>query len=482
MLGFLIILAASAAAMQEQCHPAVDNALLTQIRKNSPVGLMSVSNGAPVTYCEANNSLNEPLLRNTFYMDHMTSQTRERTFRRPVHGKGAGAFGYFEVTHDISHICKASFLSEVGKRTPVAARFSSGIAEKGGSELSREVRGFSVKFYTDEGNFDIPCIATPMFVINNPSYYTKFIYGIRKHPSQYLYDPKPLWDLIIQHPESLNMFMWMFGDRGIPDGYRHMAGHNVHSLQVENEQGEQHYMRMHLMPVAGIKHLTTAEAQKISAVDPDYFTRDLFDAITKGDYPCWTVSVQIITEDDVKRCGFKLIFDVTRALDEIEFPLHQIGKMCLNRNPKNYNAEIEQLAISPANLVNGILGAPDRVYEARRFAYRDAQLRRLGPDVDSIPVNCPLHVPDDSPDSTGYVSKTGLLQIVEEKPNNFDQITKYYEGLSCDENTRLIENFIPALSVASKSVQEQVLELLKTIHGDLACRVAEGFNMTINYC
>ncbi|XP_045767229.1 peroxisomal catalase 1-like [Maniola jurtina] len=450
----------------------------------SPVGLMSVSNGAPVTYCEANNSLNEPLLRNTFYMDHMTSQTRERTYGRSVHTKGAGAFGYFEVTHDISHICKASFLSEVGKKTPVAVRFSPATGEVGGSDLERGARGFAIKFYTDEGNFDLPGLNMPMFFIKDPAMFAKFVYSLRKDPALYLFNPMGLWDIIIANPAALSMFLLVFGDRGIPASYRHMAGYNLHTLQVENAQGVQSFMRWTYTPRAGVKGLGTAEAQKIKLVDLDYYSRDLFESIKTGDYPCWEMGVQIVTEEDVKRCGYG-VFDIMRKLNETEFPLHPVGEMCLNRNPKNYFSEIEQLAFCPANLVNGIHGAPDRMYEARRLAYKDAQLRRLGPDVDNIPVNCPLHVSSDNPDSrdgaVGYEStqRTGLIKIIEEEPYTFDQAAHYYVNeLSSEERDRTIETIISMLTPAGSSVQEQMIELFTTVSPELGSRVAEGLSAT----
>ncbi|XP_034828879.2 catalase-like [Maniola hyperantus] len=477
------MLAASAAAMEEQYHPAVDNALLSQIRKNSPLGVMSVSSGAPVTYCEANNSLNEPLLRNTFYMDSLTSHVRERTVGRPVHTKGAGAFGYFEVTHDISHICKASFLSEVGKKTQVAVRFSPATGEVGSSDLERGARGFAVKFYTEEGIFDLPGLNLPIFFTKDPSMFAKFVYSLRKDPALYLFNPMGLWDIIIAHPESISMFLIVFGDRGLPASYRHMCGHNLHTLQVENEQGVQSFMRWHLTPREGGKGLGAAEAEKIKLVDPDYYSRDLFESIEKGNYPCWDVTVQIVTEEDVNRFGYG-VFDITRKLSETEFPEHPVGKMCLNRNPKNYFAEIEQLAFCPSNLVNGIHGAPDRMYEARRFAYRDAQLQRLGPDAKQIPVNCPFHVPSDNSDSSdgsvGYrpTQKTGLIKIKEQEPYTFDQAAYYYDDLSDEERDRTIQTINAMLTPASPPVQKQVIELLTTVHPDLGSRVAEGMNPT----
>ncbi|XP_039750782.1 peroxisomal catalase 1-like [Pararge aegeria] len=485
MLAFLIILAANAAATNQDWHPAVDPALLRQIRQDSPAGLMSVSNGAPVTYCEVNSTLNKPLIRNSFLMDHVTSMDRERTCVRTVHGQGSGAFGFFKVTHDLSHICKASFLKEIGKKTPVAARFSSGIAEKGGSELSREIRGFALKFYTDEGIFDIPGIVTPMFVVKNPLYFVEFIHAIRKNPALYLADPMKLWDFVIKYPEAMHTFLLMFADRGIPLSFANMPCYNVHSLQVENEAGEVHFIRFHIEPFEGIKHLTTAEAQKINAADLDYYTRELYNRIKKGDYPRWNVSVQIVSEEDVQKHG-GLMFDVTRVLPKCDFPLHLLGEIVLNRNPTNHFAEIEQLAFCPANLVNGILGAPDKVYEARRFAYADAQLYRLGPNVQKIPVNCPLHVPTEYSESPGEpvsyesTNKRGLLKIKEEEPYNYDQAAELYENeLTGDERTRLHENLILAISPASEFVRERVIEILEMIHPDLAYQVAKGLTSTM---
>ncbi|XP_039750696.1 catalase-like [Pararge aegeria] len=481
MLAFLVMLAASAAATNQDWHPAVDSVLLSQIRENSPADLMSVSNGAPVTYCEVNSTLNKPLIRNAFLMDHVTSMDRERTSGRTLHNQGSGAFGYFEVTHDISHICKAKLFDEIGKKTPVAIRFSPAANEKGAPELNRGARGFSVKFYTEEGNLDLPGLNMPMFFSKNPLKFREFVYALRKDPAVYFYNPMGLWDIIISNPEALNMFLLVFGDRGIPKTYRHMPGYNIHTLQVVNEKGENHFVRLHFTPDAGIKHLTSAEAQKVAATDPDFYTRDLYDAIEKGDYPSWTVSIQIASEADVQSHGWCL-FDITRVLPINEFPKYPFAKIVLNRNPKNYFAEIEQLAFCPANLVNGILGAPDKVYEARRFAYADAQLYRLGPNFEKIPVNCPLHVTEysdsyDEPVGSQATQNAGLLKIKEEEPYNLDQAAELYENeMTADERARLHKTVIAMLTPASSSVQQKVIELFTSVHPDLGNTIAQGLN------
>ncbi|XP_052739897.1 peroxisomal catalase 1 [Bicyclus anynana] len=482
MLAVWIMLASSVAAIKEPYHPAVDQVTLSQCRSKSPNGLMSISSGAPVSITEASTALNQRLLLNNFFLDHMTQQMRERTCTRTVRIKGTVAHGYFEVTHDLSHICRASFLNQIGKRTPVLARFSSGISEKGGSDLKREIRGLALKFYTDEGNFDLLGMNTPMFVINNPVHYVKVMHALRRPPESYLYDPNTFWEMIVKHPESMFAFLMMFADRGIPKTYRHMPGYNIHTMQVVGKDGKTYFVRFHILPTLGIKHMTTAQAQEINFADQDFYTRDLRDSIDKGDFPSWTVKVQIITEEDVLQYGYSF-FDITRVIPIKEFPLHPLGKIVLNRNPTNFFAEEDQSAFNPGNLVDGIIGAPDKVFEARRYAYTDAQMYRLGPHAREIPVNCPINVPNSaSSDGTDYRStrQPGLLRIIEEQPYNFDQAREYYEDeIKCGERKRLHETLRLALASTPPSLREKVFHVFSRISQNLVFNVAQGFNTTI---
>ncbi|XP_052738574.1 catalase-like [Bicyclus anynana] len=471
-----------------------------------PVGGIATSAGAPVTYTEVSNTLNTALIYNNYFMDTMSHIHRERIPERINHGGGTGAFGYFQVTHDISHICKADFLNKVGKKTPVAVRFSPSLSEKGSSELNRDARGFSVKFYTKEGNFDIAGCNAPVYFYKDPLLFVTFMHAQKRNPATNLFSRDAVWDTLTLFPESLHAFLRSFSDTGIPANYRYMPGFGIHTFQVENKTGHYNFVRFHIIPCAGIKNLMTEEARNISAEDPHYFTRDLYRAIGTSNFPCWRVSVQILTETDVKRDGPK-VFDATRLLPLKKYPLHQVGRLILNRNAKNNFAEIEQLAFSPGNIVPGILGSPDKLYEARVFAYRDTQNYRLGKNFNRIPVNCPFQVrtftynrdgrppvADNEEDIPNYYpnsfhgpvpymtkSRSGLINIVEGKADNFDQTRDFYVNeLTHDEKSRVIENIVFSLQdVSFASLQKKAIDILSTIHPDLGDRVAQRLNVTM---
>nr|XP_026490095.1 catalase-like [Vanessa tameamea] len=499
MLVFLlsIMVAAVAADLRD---PAAQQIITFKQRNKSPIGIITTSAGAPVEHSEALNTLNTRLIFNEYFMDTMTHLVRERIPERLVHAKAGGAFGYFEVTHDITHICKAKLFSKIGKKTPAAARFSPVVVERGGSDTSRDARGFAVKFYTEDGNFDIVGFNTPMYVYNDPRLFPTFVRAQKKNPATNLFDANTLWDFLTLQPESLHMFLLVFGDRGIPDGYRHMPGFGIHTYQVENEHGDIHFVRFHFVPDAGIKNLRAVDAQKIGAEDPDYNTRDLYKAIGNGDFPSWTVSVQVLTIEDIKKSDFN-VFDVTNVIPLDEYPLHPVGKFVLNKNAVNYFAEIEQLAFSPANLVPGILGGPDKVFEARRLAYRDAQYYRLGANFNRIPVNCPFRtktfvynrdgrppvkdnekdIPNYFPNSFNgpvpYIDKkrTELIEITENEPDNFKQATELYVNeMTSEERTRLVENVLYSLAPATARLKERAVKLFSIIHPDLGFRIEQG--------
>ncbi|KAI5643643.1 catalase domain-containing protein [Phthorimaea operculella] len=398
-------------------------------------------------------TLNKNLLINEYFLDTLTHLDRERIPERIVHAKAGGAFGYFEVTHDIKHICKAKLFSHVGKKTPIAARFSPVVVERGGIDTSRDARGFAVKFYTEEGNFDIVGFNTPVFAIKDPVWFPTFVRGFA-----------------------------------------------IHTYEVANEIGEKFYIRFHFLPDAGIKNLRSDDAQTITSADPDYAMRDLYNAIGKGEFPSWTVKIQILNLEDVKNAGFD-VFDVTKVLPLEKYPLHPLGKMVLNKNPINYFAEIEQIAFSPANLVPGILGGPDKVFEARRFAYRDAQYYRLGANFYNIPVNCPLltvsrpynrdgrpPVLDNGRDTPNYYpnsyngampykdeKRPELSEIIHDEANNIAQAAEFYMNeITKDERRRLVENVLFSLGPVNQEVQERAVKLFYLVHPDLGMRVEKG--------
>ncbi|XP_045764434.1 catalase-like isoform X2 [Maniola jurtina] len=503
----ILILVFVVAMAEDQRDPVADQILIFKDNTEGPIGVLTTKAGAPVPYHEATNTLNTELIDNEFFMDVLDALSRERIPERVVHAKGTGAFGYFKVTHDISHICKADFLKKVGMKTPVAVRFSTAVGNKGSSDLALDFRGFAVKFYTHEGNFDIAGFNTPMYLYNEPLHIQPVIHAARRNPATNILDPNMLWDLLTLVPETIHITLLVFSGRGLPASYRNMPGFGIHTYQVENKYGEPHYARFHFIPDGGIENLSSEKALNLTALEPDYLTKDLYRAIGNGDFPSWTVSVQILTKEDIKKTGTKM-FDSTRVIPLKEFPLHEIGKLVLNRNAKNFFAEIEQLAFCPGNLVPGILGSPDKLFQARRLAYRDTQLYRLGGNFKKIPVNCPFQtkvytynrdgvppVGDNEEDAPNYYpnsfngpapymaqQSSRLIKIVEKRAYNFDQAAELYENeLTTEERTELIKNLVFSLGPVTKFLQDRAIKIFTTIHKDLGFRVARGLNSTTMY-
>nr|XP_034824734.1 peroxisomal catalase 1-like [Maniola hyperantus] len=334
----LIVVAVAATENTEQYSP---ECLVFNNEESSP------SDGVPICYADATNKYSIPLINDDAFMDGITKINRERLPERLVHAKGTGAFGYFEVTHDISHICKADFLKKVGKKTPVVLRLSTGGRERGSSDLLQDSRGYSVRFYTEEGNFDILGFHTEMYFYKDPLRFSTIVHGVKRTPASNLLDLNTFWDAVTLIPDSLNFFVRIFSDRGIPASYRNMPGHSIHTYQIENDSGDYHFVRFHFIPDAGVKTLNVQDAMTLGATDPDYAIRDLYEAINKGEFPSWTVSAQILTKADVKKIGPRC-FDVTRLIRTDEFPLHPIGKIVLNKNAENFQNDIEKLALCPS--------------------------------------------------------------------------------------------------------------------------------------
>ncbi|MCL4137193.1 UNVERIFIED_CONTAM: hypothetical protein GTU68_012854 [Idotea baltica] len=320
----------------------------------------------------------------------MSHFDRERIPERVVHAKGAGAFGYFEVTHDITKYCKAKVFESIGKKTPVAVRFSTVGGESGSADTARDPRGFAVKIYTEEGNWDCVGNNTPIFFIRDPILFPSFIHTQKRNPVTHLKDPDMFWDFISLRPESTHQVAFLFSDRGTPHGYRHMNGYGSHTFKMVNANNEPVYCKFHYKTDQGIKNFSSEEADKMAASDPDFAIRDLYNNIDAGKFPSWTWYIQVMTYDQAEKWTFNP-FDLTKVWPHDEFPLIPVGKMVLNRNPKNYFAEVEQLAFSPANLVPGIETSPDKMLQGRLFSYNDTHRHRLGANYLQIPVNCPFN-------------------------------------------------------------------------------------------
>lgn len=346
------------------------------------------------------------MLQDVHLVEKLAHFNRERIPERVVHAKGAGAGGYFEVTNDLSAYTRADFLSEVGKRTEIFARFSTVGGEKGSADAERDPRGFAVKFYTEEGNYDIVGNNTPVFFIRDAIKFPDFIHTQKKNPQTNLPDPDMFWDFLSLTPESLHQVTILFSDRGTPQDYRHMDGHSSHTYMWYNKDNEYVWVKYHFKTDQGYKTLTAQEAEHLKGSDPNHATRDLYQAIEQGEYPTWTVYVQIMTQEQAKLYRFDP-FDVTKVWYHADFPLIELGKMVLNRNPDNFFAEVEQAAFAPSNFVPGVGASPDKLLQGRMFAYADAHRYRLGANHLQIPVNASKHAAAMSNMRDGYMSVDG---------------------------------------------------------------------------
>jgi catalase len=342
------------------------------------------------------------LMQDVHLLEKLGHFDRERIPERVVHAKGAGAYGYFEVTEDVTKYTRAAFLGEVGKKTDVVVRFSTVGGEKGSADTERDPRGFAVKFYTEEGNYDMTGNNTPVFFIRDPLKFADFIHTQKRNPRTNLKDPDAFWDFLSLTPESVHQVTILFSDRGTPDGYRHMNGYSSHSYVWSNAAGEQFYVQYHFKTDQGIRNLTGPEADALKATDPDYATRDLFEAIEHGDHASWRLEMQIMPAAEAEKYRFD-VFDITKIWPHSDYPPLTIGRLVLNRNPENYFAEVEQAAFSPSNLVPGIGPSNDKMLQARLFSYHDTHIHRLGPNYHLLPVNAPKHAPEQNYQRDGFM-------------------------------------------------------------------------------
>jgi catalase len=352
---------------------------------------LTTSAGVPVG--DNQNSLSAgprgPLLLQDYHLVEKLAQfNRERIPERVVHAKGSGAYGAFTVTSDISRYTSARLFDRIGKQTPVFVRFSTVGGEKGSADTERDPRGFAVKFYTEEGNWDMVGNNTPVFFIRDPSKFPDFIHTQKRNPQTNLKDPTMMWDFWSASPESLHQVTILFSDRGTPDGYRHMNGYSSHTFSLINAKRDLFWVKWHFKSMQGIRNLTSKDAARIAGEDPDYAQRDLVASIGRGDFPQWRVCVQVMPEADAQTYSINP-FDLTKVWPHKDYPLIEVGVMELNRNPENYFAEVEQSAFAPTNIVPGMGFSPDKMLQGRIFAYPDAHRYRVGTNYEALPVNKP---------------------------------------------------------------------------------------------
>lgn len=325
------------------------------------------------------------LLQDYILIEKLAHQNRERIPERTVHAKGSAAYGELRITEDISKYTKAKVLQK-GEVTPLILRFSTVAGEAGAADAERDVRGFAIKFYTKEGNWDLVGNNTPTFFIRDPYKFPDFIHTQKRDPRTHLRSNNAAWDFWTLCPESLHQVTILMSDRGIPASYRNVNGYGSHTYSLINDKGERFWVKFHFKTKQGIKTLTNAEAEAIIAKDRESHQRDLYNAIEKGDFPKWTVKIQVLPENEADKLGFNP-FDLTKVWPHSIVPLIEIGEMVLNKNPENYFNEVEQAAFSPANIVPGIGFSPDKMLQGRIFSYPDAQRYRIGTNYHLLPVN-----------------------------------------------------------------------------------------------
>lgn len=354
------------------------------------------------------------MLQDFILHEKMAHFNRERIPERVVHAKGSAAYGTFTVTHDITRYTRAKLFSQVGKQTRTLLRFSTVGGEKGSADTERDPRGFALKFYTEEGNWDLVGNNTPIFFIKDPKKFSDFIHTQKRDPRTNLKSPAMMWDFWSLNPESLHQVMFLMSDRGTPYGYRHMHGFGSHTFSMINDKNEQVWVKFHFKTAQGIRNFTNDEAGRMKGEDPDFAQRDLVEAIDRGDFPKWHLKIQVMTPEQAKTSKYNP-FDLTKTWSQKEFPLIDVGMLELNENPRNYFAEVEQAAFAPAHVVDGISYSPDKMLQGRLLSYPDAHRYRLGVNYEQIPVNrCPYAVNNYERDGLMRVDGNG-----ESSPNYF---------------------------------------------------------------
>jgi catalase len=328
------------------------------------------------------------LLQDVWFLEKLAHFDREVIPERRMHAKGSGAFGTFTVTHDITRYTKAKIFSQVGKKTDLFVRFSTVAGERGAADAERDIRGVAMKFYTEEGNWDLVGNNTPVFFLKDPLKFPDLNHAVKRDPRTNMRSAKNNWDFWTNLPEALHQVTITMSDRGIPLSYRHMNAYGSHTYSLINAKNERYWVKFHFKTQQGIKYLTDAEAEAIVAKDRESHQRDLYESIEKGDFPRWDLKIQVVPEKDASKFPFNP-FDLTKVWPHKDYPLIEVGVLELNKNPENYFADVEQAAFNPASIVPGIGFSPDKMLQGRLFSYGDAQRYRLGVNLHQIPVNRP---------------------------------------------------------------------------------------------
>jgi catalase len=469
----------------------------------------TTSTGAPVADDQSSVTAGEhgpvTFAGNVQLFEKLAHFNRERIPERVVHAHGTGAYGEFTLTRDLSNYTRAKFLQGVGQKTPIFLRFSTVGGGQDSSDYARDPRGFAVKFYTEEGNWDMVGNNTPVFFLRDPIKFPDFIHSQKKNPQTNLPDPAAIYEFLANSPQALHQFTILMSDRGIPASYRHMHGFSSHTLSFWNTKQERVWVKWHFKSNQGIKTLTDAQA---ASMPPHGAQDDLVTAIENKDYPSWTVKLQIMTQEQAKNYSINP-FDLTKVWPHKDFPLIEIGQLELNKNVDNYFAEVEQAAFSPGNLVPGISISPDKMLQARILAYGDAHRYRVGVNVNQLPVNAP-RCPARNYQRDGFMAGTAAVvenqnsapnfypneSVDAPKPNselteppmpilgeawvkayntehddNFSQAGALYRLMSDDQKEQLTGNIAGGLKQATKVVQEKMLAQFSAADADYGKRI-----------
>ena len=472
--------------------------------------VMTTTAGNPIS--DNQNSLTAgargPVLMQDYQLiEKLAHQNRERIPERVVHANGSGAFGILEITEDISKYTKAKVLQK-GEATKMLLRFSTVAGERGAADAERDVRGYALKFYTREGNWDLVGNNTPVFFIRDAYKFPDFIHTQKRHPHSNLRSNTAAWDFWSLSPESLHQLTILMSDRGIPKSYRHVNGYGSHTYSLINASGERFWVKFHFKTLQGIETITNKEAEAIVAKDRESNQRDLFENIQAGNFPKWSFEIQIMTNEEAKNCSFDP-FDLTKVWPHGDYPMIKVGTMTLNENPKNYFNEIEQASFSPSNVVPGVSFSPDKMLQARIFSYPDAHRYRVGTHYEMLPVNRPIvdvntyHAdgsmnyeikePTDAyyePNSFGgAVEDASFAEPAFETGdmadrynhrdgnNDFVQVTALFNLMSDNQKEQLFSNIAEAMGGVPRNIVDRQLALFEQVHKDYAAGVKKALGI-----
>ncbi|HEY8297648.1 MAG TPA: catalase [Candidatus Baltobacteraceae bacterium] len=485
----------------------------TSTNGNATPEILTTNFGAPVSDNQNSMSAGNPgplLIADYHLLEKNAHFNRERVPERVVHAKGAGAFGYFEVTNDVTPYTKAALFASKGKRTEMLARFSTVAGERGAADTERDPRGFALKFYTEEGNYDLVGNNTPIFFIRDPLKFPDFIHSQKRHPQTNLRDNDMQWDFWSLSPESLHQVTYLMGDRGIPQSHQFMNGYGSHTYSWINADGKMVWVKYHMKTEQGIRNFTRQEAAAVVAADPDYATRTLFDQIEKGEPACWKMYVQIMPLEDAASYRFDP-FDVTKVWSHKDYPLLEVGRIVLDKNPDNYFAQIEQAAFEPSNVVPGIWFSPDKMLQGRIFAYADAHRYRIGPNYHQLPVNqaknAPVHnygrdgnmnagenggkainyepnsrngpveAKQFMEPSQAVAGETGRFEQHAVRNDNYTQPGDLYRLMDAGAQDRLVDAVVTGMKPVRKEVQQRQVEHWRKVDASLGERVGQGLGL-----